>query len=81
MDRELLNRIAVDPRVMGGKPVLRGTRLRVDFVLRLLANGATPDDILKEYHGLVVEDIRACLSYAAKNLGDDGPSAVGTITE
>lgn len=64
----LLDRIAVSPRVMGGKPVIRGTRLTVEYILKLLASGATATDIMDEYHGLTPEDIRACLLFATKAL-------------
>lgn len=58
---QLLHRITTDPNVMMGKPVIRGTRLTVEYILKLLASGATYDEILLEYDGLTVDDIRACL--------------------
>ena len=67
-DQELLARIMIDPKVMVGKPVIRGTRLTVEFILNLLAHGATMDEIIKEYHGLKVEDVRACILFATKSL-------------
>jgi len=67
-DEQLLQRIVVDPEVMVGKPVVRGTRLTVDFILNLLAHGATEVEILEEYEGLAVEDIHACLLFATKSL-------------
>lgn len=70
VDRELLERIAINPKVMGGKPVVRGTRLTVEYVLNLLAHGATPEEILAEYEGLTREDLQACLLFATKSLGD-----------
>lgn len=60
-DEELLERITVNPGVMVGKPVIRGTRLTVEYILNLLAHGATVEEILQEYEGLTHEDIRACL--------------------
>jgi uncharacterized protein (DUF433 family) len=60
-DRELLERIAVDPSIMVGKPVIRGTRLTVEYILTLLAHGASQAEILDEYEGLTSEDIQACL--------------------
>jgi uncharacterized protein (DUF433 family) len=51
-DQQLLERIILDPKVMVGKPVIRGTRLTVDFILNLLAHGATEKEILEEYKGL-----------------------------
>ncbi len=67
-DTQLLSRIAADPAVLAGKPVVRGTRLAVEFVLKLLAHGATQADILAEYDGLTEDDIAACLLFAGKSL-------------
>ncbi len=65
---ELLERITVNPKVMVGKPVIRGTRLTVEYILGLLAHGATMEEILQEYKGLTQEDIQACLLFAAKSM-------------
>ena len=59
-------RIAVDPDVVAGKPVIRGTRIAVEFVIDLMARGWTTDQILREYDHLTPEDVRACLSYAGE---------------
>lgn len=67
---ELLDRISVNPRVMVGKPVIRGTRLTVEYILELLAHGTAMDEILEEYPGLVKDDIYACLLFASKILKD-----------
>lgn len=67
-DEKLLNRIILDPQVMVGKPVIKGTRLTVEYVLNQLAHGATAAEILKEYKGLTQEDIRACLLFASRSL-------------
>lgn len=67
-DRELLERITCDPKVMVGKPVIKGTRLTVEFILNLLAHGSTVDEILEEYEGLAAEDIQACLLFASQSL-------------
>ncbi|MEM1280260.1 MAG: DUF433 domain-containing protein [Cyanobacteria bacterium P01_H01_bin.152] len=67
-DQELLNRITTNPQVMVGKPVIRGTRLTVEFILNLLAHGATDSEILAEYDGVTEADIRACLLFAARSL-------------
>lgn len=69
-DRELLERITLNPKVMVGKPVIRGTRLTVEHVLNLLAHGATTEDILEEYQGLKPADIQACFLFATKSLGE-----------
>ena len=58
-DKKMLDRIILNPKIMVGKPVIRGTRLTVDFILNLLAHGATEKEILNEYKGLTIEDIRA----------------------
>jgi uncharacterized protein (DUF433 family) len=65
---DLLKRISVNPKVMVGKPVIRGTRLTVEYILGLLAQGDTVEDILTEYPGLVKEDIQACLLFASRSL-------------
>ena len=67
-DQMLLERIVLNPKVMVGKPVVRGTRLTVEFILGLLAHGATEQEILDEYNGLTQEDIQACLLFATKSL-------------
>ena len=64
----LLERITLNPKVMVGKPVIRGTRLTVEFILNLLADGATTAEIVKEYDGIAPEDIQACLLFAGKSL-------------
>jgi len=58
-------RIVVDAKVMTGKPVIRGTRIPVDLLVRMLAQGIPEADILKEYPRLQPQDIRAALNYAA----------------
>lgn len=60
-----LNRITVDPQVCGGRPCIRGLRIRVKDILSLLAAGAETNDILKDYPYLEAEDITAALEYAA----------------
>ena len=69
-DEELLKRITINPKIMVGKPVVKGTRLTVEYILNLLAHGATAKEILEEYDGLVQEDIRACLLFATRSLED-----------
>lgn len=69
-DEQLLSRIALSPEVMVGKPVVKGTRLTVEFILGLLAHGATVTEILGEYEGLSPEDIQACFLFASKSLKD-----------
>ena len=62
-DEELLARITIDPKVMVGKPVIKGTRLTVDYILNLRARGATAAEISQEYRGLTEDDIKACLLF------------------
>ncbi len=62
------DRITVDPKVLVGKPVIKGTRLAVEFIIELLANGWTRQQILDNYPGLTDEDISACLHYASNTL-------------
>jgi len=61
----LEERITLNPEVLVGKPVIRGTRLAVEFIIDLLAQGWTYDDILHNYPGIEIEDIHACLRYAS----------------
>ena len=61
----LSERIVVDPEVLAGKPVIRGTRLAVEFILEILAAGQSESELLKNYPGLTREDVLACLSYAS----------------
>ena len=64
-------RIEVDPRVMLGKPVIRGTRITVELILRKLSEGATDADILDAYPRLTREDIQAALAYAADTVAHE----------
>jgi uncharacterized protein (DUF433 family) len=57
-------RITIDPKVLAGKPNDKGTRLAVEFIIDLLANGWPKSEMLRDYPGLIHEDIQACLSYA-----------------
>jgi uncharacterized protein (DUF433 family) len=70
-EEELLARIVVNPKVMAGKPILKGTRITVELVLRLLAQGLSAEEILKDYPHLTKDDITAVLLYAAKIAGDE----------
>jgi len=70
-EEELLNRITVNPKVMAGKPVIKGTRIPVERVLRLLAQGITIKQVLKDYPHLTKDDIMAALLYAAKLAGKE----------
>ena len=61
-------RIELNPDVLAGKPVVRGTRLAVAFVVELLADGWSQDAVLREYPGLTGEDVQACLRYSSERL-------------
>ena len=62
------DRIVIDEAVLTGKPVIKGTRLAVEFIIDLLAHGWSEAEILENYPSIVVEDIRACLAYASATL-------------
>jgi uncharacterized protein (DUF433 family) len=63
-EKQLIERITVNPEIFGGKPIIRGKRLAVEHVLGMLAAGDTPEIILKGYDWLEAQDIQACLLYA-----------------
>jgi uncharacterized protein (DUF433 family) len=65
---EIADRIVIDPDVLVGKPVIKGTRIPVYLLVEFVANGLTEKEILKEYPQLIKEDIRAALLYASKCL-------------
>jgi len=79
---ELLQRITVDSKILGGKPTIRGHRLAVEHVLGMLAAGDRPETILEGYPWLEPEDIRACLAYARRLVGHERvvPVATGRST-
>jgi uncharacterized protein (DUF433 family) len=62
------DRISIDPKVLVGKPVIRGTRISVEFLLELLAEGWTREQILQNYPQLTADDLQAALHYAAEAL-------------
>jgi len=64
------DRIHADPAVLVGKPVIKGTRLSVEFIVGLLAQGWGEAEVLSNYPGITVEDIRACLAYAHEVLSE-----------
>ena len=67
----MFDRIVSDPAVLGGKPCVRGTRLSVEFLVELIASGASRDDIVRAFPALTVEDVEEALRYAAASLRDD----------
>lgn len=71
MDEPLRPRMYIDPQVMVGKPVIRGTRIPVAFTVRMFAQGIAEADMLREYPRLPPDDIRAALAYAVSVLADE----------
>jgi uncharacterized protein (DUF433 family) len=65
------DRIRMNADVLGGKPIIAGTRISVEFVVGLLAQGWSVEDVLKEYDHITHEDIQACLAYAHQLLSDE----------
>ena len=65
---ELLERITVDPNVLAGKPVIKGTRIPIYLIIQLIASDMTIKDVLKEYPELKEDDVKAALLYASKLL-------------
>ncbi len=72
-------RIIVDPKILVGKPIVKGTRLAVDFILDLLAQGWSHDEIIRNYPGLTAEDIYACLAYARDMLRSEKVFLLETV--
>jgi len=62
------NRIIIDPKILVGKPIIKGTRLAVEFIVDLLAQGWPESEILRNYPGIAHDDITACLKYATNLL-------------
>ena len=71
MNEQLMRRISINPEVMLGKPVIQGTRIPVELIVRMLAQGIPEDKILQEYPRLQPDDIRAALAYAAHVLAHE----------
>jgi uncharacterized protein (DUF433 family) len=79
MEKDLLNRITVDPNVLVGKPTIRGLRISVEQILRALAAGVPAEDLLVDYPELELEDIRAALAYAAELVAEEQLSGRFTV--
>lgn len=80
-EEKLLERIAANPEIFGGKPLIRGMRISVELILSLLAQGETVDAILSDYPDLEPDDIRACLAYAHAVIAHDSLDAVRVATK
>ena len=70
-EQQLLNRITIDPKIFGGKPIIRGRRLAVEHVLGMLAAGDSADTLLQAYPWLERDDVQACLLYARRLVGHE----------
>lgn len=67
----MFDRITSDPGILGGKPIVRGTRISVQLILEWMASGATRDDILRQYPHLTTEDVEQALAYAAASMRNE----------
>lgn len=67
----ITDRIGINPKIMLGKPVIRGTRITVELILRKISDGITEADLLDAYPGLAQEDIKAAIAYAADTLAHE----------
>ena len=65
-DKDLLERITIDPKVMVGKPIIRGTRIPVGLILKMLGQGISIEEVLREYPRLEKVDVEAAITYAAR---------------
>lgn len=68
---EVMDRIVIDPEVLAGKPVIKGTRIPVYLIIELLGNGVTEEEVLWQYPTLKKEDVKAALLYASKCLENE----------
>jgi uncharacterized protein (DUF433 family) len=80
-EENLMARITANPRIFGGKPIIRGMRISVELILSLLAQGETTETLLEDYPELEPEDIRACLTYAHAVIAQDSLDSVQVIAE
>jgi uncharacterized protein (DUF433 family) len=80
-DEKLMSRITANPKIFGGKPIIRGMRISVELILSLLAQGETVEALLKDYPELEPEDIRACLTYAHAVIAQDSLDSVRVTAE
>lgn len=71
MKTDLRSRITINPEILAGKPIIKGTRISVEFILELLANGWTDEEIMENYPQLKKEDIQAALRYATDILKEE----------
>jgi uncharacterized protein (DUF433 family) len=76
IEQDLLKRITVNPKIFGGKPIVRGMRISVEAVVSMLAQGESVEAILKDYPDLTRDDVQACLAYAHAVIANDSLDAV-----
>jgi uncharacterized protein (DUF433 family) len=74
-----MERIVANPKILGGKPIIRGTKISVEFILELLASGMSEEEILEDYPHLAREDIHACLRYAARSCKNEIVVELGPV--
>ena len=73
IDTHLRERIVVDPKIMAGKPTVKGTRIPVDLVLAWLADEWELDGLFQAYPRLTIDDVRACIEFAREAIADEAP--------
>jgi uncharacterized protein (DUF433 family) len=69
--KKFLNRVEINPKILNGKPIIKGTRISVELIIKLIAEGWKEEDIIKEYPSLKKDDIKAALYYAEKVLSGE----------
>lgn len=80
-DENVMARITANPKIFGGKPIIRGMRISVELILSLLAQGETAEALMEDYPELQREDIRACLAYAHAVIAQDSLDSVRVTAE
>ena len=80
-EQQLLQRITINPKIFGGKPIIRGHRLAVEHVLGMLASGDSPEIVIGGYPWLELEDIQACLVYARRLVGHERVELLSITTD
>jgi uncharacterized protein (DUF433 family) len=76
----MIERITANSNILGGKPIIRGTRISVEFILNLLASEVSEEEILEDYQHLTKEDINACLRYAARSCKNEIYLEIETVS-
>lgn len=66
-----MSRITANPKILGGKPIIKGSRISVEFILELLASDVNEDEIIEDYPHITKDDIHACLRFAADSFKND----------